>query len=381
MRITVNDIIGAMNIIAPSDLAESWDNVGLQVGDPKWTVRRIWMALDPLPEVIQEAAKQKIDLIITHHPLLFDSFSSLNLSNPEAKVIADAIQKKIAIYSAHTNLDKVSNGINDILAQILGLQDTKPIISDMTDIVKLVIFVPQSHADKLLSTLFEKKAGNIDKYSKCSFLTEGVGTFQPELTSNPYLGKIGKFERVNECKVETVISLKDLPLAINEAKKNHPYETMAYDVYPLKNTSADSGIGRVGNLKNPIKLKDLADIIIKKLDISYVRIIGDHQLNVSRMAICSGSGGSLLKNALTKDVQAYVTGDLKYHDARKIESYKKGAIDVGHFDTEHIFIDYIVPKLQDIIDKKKWPVKVLPCPIEKNPFQLIINKKHLKNEQ
>ncbi|MBF0452023.1 MAG: Nif3-like dinuclear metal center hexameric protein [Candidatus Magnetomorum sp.] len=377
MLITVNDIIGAMNTIAPSDLAESWDNIGLQVGDPKWTVRRVWMALDPLPEVIQSAIEQKIDLIITHHPLLFDRLSCVNLADPVGRTIADAIQHKIAIYAAHTNLDKVSHGINDILAKKLGMKEIHPIVPDATSTsVKLVLFVPQSYTQDILNALFEKNAGVIGQYSKCSFRVEGVGTFQPGKSASPFLGKKGQLEHIKECRIETIISLKDVPEIIRYVKEYHPYETMAYDIYSLKNAPSEQGIGRVGKLSEPMILKELADMINKTLDLSYVRMIGDPNLVIHRLAVCSGSGGSLLKNIFALGVQAYVTGDLKYHDARNIEAHQIGAIDVGHFETEHLFIDHIIPKLQNILDTRNWPVEVMPCPIEQSPFQITKNSDH-----
>jgi len=373
MLITVNDIIGVMKTIAPPNLAESWDNVGLQVGDPTWPVQRIWIALDPLPEVIQAAIKQNIDLIITHHPLLLNSIKSIDLSRPDAKIIADAISHQIAIYSAHTNLDKVNGGINDLLANKLNMMDIRPIIPDTSsDKAKLVVFVPKSHVQQVLDALFEKNAGVIGQYSKCSFKTDGIGTFKPGELSKPWLGHKGQLEEAEEYRVETIISIKDAPAILDHLEKNHPYETVAYDIYSLKQISANQGTGRVGYLKSPMRLQELADHVIKSLNLSYVRIIGDPELTVKQLAVCSGSGGSLLKNVLPLGVQAYVTGDLKYHDARNIEMNHMGAIDVAHFESEHIFIDDLVSKLQTVMDMRKWTVDILPCPVERNPFYLKI---------
>jgi dinuclear metal center YbgI/SA1388 family protein len=371
MRITLNDIIGVMKTIAPPNLAESWDNVGLQVGDPTWPVHRIWVALDPLPEVIQAAIKQNIDLIITHHPLLFHPLKSINLSKPDAKIIADAISNQIAIYSAHTNLDKVTGGINDILANKLNMLDIHPIIPDKTsDKAKLVVFVPKSHVQQVMNALFEKNAGIIGQYSKCSFKSDGIGTFQPGELSKPWLGHEGHFEETEEYRIETIISLQDAPAILNHLEKNHPYETVAYDIYSLNQISANQGLGRVGHLQTPLRLQELADHVIKSLNLSYVRVIGDPELIVNKLAVCSGSGGSLLGNVISLGVQAYVTGDLKYHDARNIEMNHMGAIDVAHFESEHIFIDDLVSKLQTVREKRQWSVDILPCPVERNPFYL-----------
>jgi len=371
MLITVNDIIGVMKNIAPPNLAESWDNVGLQVGDPKWPVQRIWVALDPLPEVIKAAIKQNIDLIITHHPLLLHPLKSINLSRPDHKMIADAISNQIAIFSAHTNLDKVTGGINDLLATKLQMRDICPIIPDTeSDKAKLVVFVPKSHVQQVRDALFEKKAGIIGQYSNCSFQSDGMGTFRPGELSNPWLGQKGQFEEAEECRIETIISLKDAPEILNHLEKNHPYESVAYDIYALNQVSASQGLGRVGHLKTPMRLQDLADHVIECLNLSYVRVIGDPELIVKELAVCSGSGGSLIKDVLSLGVQAYVTGDLKYHDARNIEMNQIGAIDVAHFESEHIFINDLVSKLQTIMDKRQWKIDILPCQVERNPFYL-----------
>jgi dinuclear metal center YbgI/SA1388 family protein len=371
MHITVKDIIGVMKSIAPPNLAESWDNVGLQIGDPTWPAQRIWVALDPIPEVIQAAIKQNIDLIITHHPLLFHPLKSIDLSKPDSKIIADAILHKIAIYSAHTNLDKVTGGINDILANKLNLLDICPMIPEKSeDLAKLVVFVPNDHVQQVMDALFEKNAGIIGQYTKCAFKSDGIGTFQPGELSKPFMGHAGQVEETKECRIETIISLKDAPAIINHLEKNHPYETVAYDIYPLKQLTSNEGLGRVGHLKSPMRLQELADHIIKCLGLSYVRVIGDPELIVNQLALCSGSGGSLLDKVVSLGVQAYVTGDLKYHDARNIEMHQIGAIDVGHFESEHIFIDDLVSRLQTIMEKRQWTVNIMPCPVERNPFYL-----------
>jgi dinuclear metal center YbgI/SA1388 family protein len=371
MRITVNDIIGVMKSIAPPNLAESWDNVGLQVGDPQWPVQRIWVALDPIPEVIQAAIKQNIDLIITHHPLLFHPLKSINLSQPNSKIIADVISHQIAIYAAHTNLDKVTGGINDLLANKLQMMDVRPLIPDkLADKAKLVVFAPKSHVQQIMEALFEKNAGVIGQYTHCSFQSNGIGTFKPGERSNPWLGHEGQLEEIEECRIETIISLKDAPVILAHLEKNHPYETVAYDIYPLEQVSANQGLGRVGRLKTPMRLQELADHVIENLNLSYVRIIGDPDLAINELAICSGSGGSLLNDVFSLGVQAYITGDLKYHDARNIEMNHMGAIDVPHFESEHIFIDDLVSKLQTVMDMRQWNVDILPCPVERNPFYL-----------
>jgi dinuclear metal center YbgI/SA1388 family protein len=371
MPVTVNDIISIMENIAPSNLAENWDSVGLQVGDGCWNVERIRIALDPLPDVIEKSCHDNVDLVITHHPLLFRPLKSLNVSTPVGKIIQMTLENKTAIFSAHTNLDSAKGGINDFLSEKLGLQNTKVLQeAKKDDKCKLVIFVPKQNQREVLTSLFASGAGQIGNYDCCSFRSPGVGTFMPRKGAKPFLGKLEELNEVDETRIETIVTQKDLPKILESVKRSHPYETPAYDVYPLI-TPGFEGLGRVGDLESPMALKDFARYVKNALNLSYLKVSGDSELRVEKVAVCSGSGAGLMKSFLASKAQCYVSGDLHYHDARDTQAFSRGLLDIGHFASEHIMVHMLVQRLRMVMEEKKLGVLVDACGLEKDPFMII----------
>ena len=370
MTVTVSDIMAIMEVIAPSNLAESWDNIGLQVGDGRWNVERIRIALDPLPDVIEQAARDNIDLLITHHPLLFRPLRSLNLSTPLGKIIRSVLEKKIAVFSAHTNLDSVKGGINDFLCERLGLLNIKVLQESKTgDKCKLVIFVPRHYQREVLTSLFNSGAGKIGNYECCSFRGIGTGTFMPFKEAKPFWGEIGELNEVEETRIEAIVELKDLPSVLESVKKCHPYETPAYDVYPLI-TPELTGLGRVGDLEVPMVLKDFSGYVKNVLNLPYLKVSGESDLKVEKVAVCSGSGSGLIKSFFASKAQCYISGDLHYHDARDSQALNRGLLDIGHFASEHIMVQMLVERLMLKMKEKNIDVLVDACSIEKDPFMI-----------
>jgi len=371
MAVTVNDIITIMESIAPSILAESWDSVGLQVGDGCWNVDRIRIALDPLPDVMEQACHDNIDLVITHHPLIFHPLKSLNVSTPVGKIIQMALENKTAVFSAHTNLDSAKGGINDFLSEKLRLQHTKVLQeTKKDDKYKLVIFVPKQHQREVLTSLFASGAGQIGNYDCCSFRSSGTGTFIPRKGAKPFWGKLEELNEVDETRIETIVTQKDLPKILESVKMSHPYEMPAYDIYPLM-TLESGGLGRVGDLESPMTLKDFAWYVKNVLNLSHLRVSGDSELKVEKVAVCSGSGSGLMKSFLASKAQCYVSGDLHYHDARDVQVFNRGLLDIGHFASEHIMVQMLVQKLRMVMEEKNLRVVVDACILEKDPFMII----------
>jgi dinuclear metal center YbgI/SA1388 family protein len=371
MPVKVNDIIEIMEYIAPSGLAESWDNVGLQVGDGSWNVERIRVALDPLPEVIEQACNDNIDLVITHHPLIFRPMKNLDVSTTIGKIIHMALENKTALFSAHTNLDSARGGINDYLAEKLELHNTRVLQKKIEDgKCKLVIFVPEQHQREVLTSLFALGAGQIGNYDCCSFRSMGRGTFMPQKDAKPFSGRSGKLNEVEEIRIETIVTQKDLPKILENVKKIHPYEVPAFDVYPLITTES-TGLGRVGDLQNPMVLKDFAAFVKKALNLSFIKASGDSELKVETVAVCSGSGSGLMKSFLASSAQCYVSGDLHYHDSRDAQALDRGLLDIGHFASEHIMVQMLVQRLQMVLEEKNFAVLVDACDLEKDPFMII----------
>ncbi len=265
--VRVADIISGLESLAPGRLAEEWDNVGLQVGHPEWPAGRVLVALDPTPLVVEEAVRAGANVIVTHHPLLFRPLRSLNLATVSGTLIQRLIEKRVAVIAAHTNLDSVSGGINDILVEILALQD---------------IYILQPRVD-----------------------------------------------------------------------------------------DAEAGLGRVGRLPQPIPLESLARHIKQRLGLVHVRIAGQPEKQVRQVAVCSGSGSSLVGLFLDSPADVYVTGDVRYHDAREIEAHQRGVIDVGHFESERIVVPYLARRLSAWLGQQGFKADVQEAACEVSPFKIL----------
>jgi dinuclear metal center YbgI/SA1388 family protein len=369
MTVAVADIIAHMAVLAPPRLAEEWDNCGLQVGDLCWPVRRILVALDPLPGVVGEACEAKIDLLITHHPLLMRAVKQIDFGTPTGDIIAKCARHQLAIFAAHTNLDSASGGMNDHFADLLDLRARRPLtIGSPTERTKLVVFVPPEDEAAVRQVLFDAGAGEIGDYSHCAFRLEGQGSFRPGKASRPNIGEIDRTESVPEVRIETVIPRDRLDAAVAAAEKVHPYETMAWDAYPLLSAGETGGLGRVGELPAEMDLKTLAETAKAVLGAKHVRVVGNPAMPVSTVALCTGSGGSLLGAFFGSGAQAYITGDVRYHDARGVEEAGKGLIDVGHFASERIVVSHLVTQLKARLAGCQPPVSISAATREQEPF-------------
>lgn len=280
MDATVAQIIEIMDRLVPPWLAEEWDNVGLQIGNPRLPARRIWIALDPGPEVIDAACQHKVDLLITHHPLIFRPLKSIDFDTPDGSIIQKAAQHQLAIFSAHTNFDIVQDGVNDILAQRLGLK---------------------------------------------------------------------QLELLHPVKVEASVQNEMSPAVGGEA---------AY------------GIGRIGVLDKACSLKSLVSMVKKNLKLDFVKVAGDPKMKIARVAICSGSGSSLMQAFLASTAEVYISGDIRYHDARDAESVQRAIIDIGHFASEHLMVEALAHRLDQLVSEAGISAKITACKIEEDPFTI-----------
>ncbi|MFO7560713.1 MAG: Nif3-like dinuclear metal center hexameric protein [Desulfobacterales bacterium] len=369
MTATLSDIIQIMDSIAPIRLAEKWDNSGLQIGDARWPVKSIMVALDPAPGVVETACRKKKDLLITHHPLIFKPLSKIDLSSPMGGIISKAIQNRLALYSAHTNLDSATGGINDIIAERIGLKKLTVLSEpEEIEIFKLVFFVPADYERNLLDVLFKTEAGVIGNYQCCSFRSRGTGTYKPGASAKPFSGRVGEITHAEEIRIEAVVRKENLDSVITLLKEHHPYETMAYDIYPLSSEIGLQGIGRIGIIAKSTPLGQLADQIRQKLNLKNVRVSGNLELLVEKVAVCSGSGSSLLSDFLSSGAEVFISGDLKYHDARAAEDAGVGLIDIGHFGSEHLVVEVLAEKLNKAISAAELNVSVEACDLEQDPF-------------
>ena len=372
MEARVVDIIKAMDTIAPIWLAEEWDNIGLQVGQKDWPVRKIWISLDPGTDVVNDACRNDVDLLITHHPLIFHPLKSIDLNTSVGAIIQQAVRHHLAIFSAHTNLDNAIDGLNDVLAQRIGIKNLKVLGKvSANENHKLVLYVPVAYEQRILNSIFETNAGEIGTYTCCSFRNKGTGTYRPESSSKPFAGKVGEITHADEIRIETVVRKSDLNSVIEHIRKNHPYETMAYDIYPLIKNEDPQGSGRIGDLDESIKLMSLARSIKEKLRLNSVKVAGNPDLTVKTAAVCTGSGSSLMDNFISSGAQVYISGDLRYHDARAVEAANLGLIDIGHFASEHLIVDVLADRLKKVLSKQDIYVKVEAYGLENDPFLVL----------
>lgn len=337
MSVKLKEIIKVIESIAPKHLAENWDNVGLQIGSYQQSVGRVLLTLDVTPEVINEAINKKADLIIAHHPFIFKGLKTLSTDSEKGRSITNLIKNDIALYVAHTNLDKAEVGLNDFLAARLGLEWIRTLNpSDPETLYKLVVYVPSDATEKMVEVFGKNGAGAIGPYDYCTFRSSGIGTFRPLAGANPFIGKVDSLEKVNEDRIEAIVPGKILKNLISQLKKNHPYEEMAHDVYPLENGRFmnQNGLGKIGLLPKPMSAKDFTQYVKKSLNLFMVRGAGIRPEIIRRVALCSGAGGDMIGIAKAQKADVLITGDLKHHDGQRAAENNFWVLDAGHFGTE-----------------------------------------------
>ncbi len=369
--VTVRQILEAINQIAPWDSAESWDQVGLQVGASDREVARALVALDLRPEVIAEGLRLKVDGFITHHPLLFRPLSRIDLRTPLGKAIQTLIQNDLFLIAAHTNVDKAARGLNDYLATQLGLVSTEPLEPSSTQsLCKIVVFVPESHCKVLRVAMAKNGAGVIGNYQECAFEMMGTGSFRPTAVANPRLGNQEQLNRVAEVRLEMVANQNAISRIIQAIHSHHPYEEPAVDLIPLLNSSGE-GLGRIGELTIPLRFTELCQLVKERLNPQGARFSGDPAQNIRRVAICSGSGGSLLKTALRRGADLYITGDLDYHDFLTAQEEGLAVIDAGHWATERGFIQWMTTVFDHQFGTENGFEAIPSVAIQTEPFRLL----------
>lgn len=369
MVVKARDIINTMQKIAPPHLAEDWDNSGWQVGDPRAHVKKILLALDVTPEVVDEAEKNGAQLIISHHPLMLKGIKSLRKDNPQGNLLFRLIRAGIGVYAAHTNLDSAKGGVNDVLAEVLGLQGVEVLHPVQHGrLLKLVVFVPAEHAGTVRKALGDAGAGWIGNYSDCTFNLQGTGKFRPLEGTNPFIGAHGKLQQVEEVRIETIIKKEDTARVLAAMLEAHPYEEVAYDLYPLENRGMPQGLGRIGILNDEITLYNLAQKTKELLQVDNLRFGGRPESTLKKVAVCGGSGGDLWPVARQQGAEVLITGDVRYHAARDMLAAGISFIDAGHFATECLVLPVLKEKLAISLDSIGVVVELSIAQCEKEPW-------------
>jgi dinuclear metal center YbgI/SA1388 family protein len=366
-EMTGKEIIKYLEEWAPKGIAWDKDNVGLQVGDPEIKIKNILLSLDLKEEVIENAIKENCNLIITHHPLLFYPLKNLDYSkNIIARMIEKLIKNNITLYSAHTNLDFTKHGVSYQLAKRLLLKNIRFLKNLSENQIKLAVFIPESHVSKVAEAIYQSGGGIIGEYSHCSFRSTGTGTFKGSIESNPAIGKSGVAEFVEEVKLEVLVNRWKLNQVLNAMKKAHPYEEVAYDIYSLKNENANYGIGAIGELSDSMVTNDFLGFVSSKLKTSTLRYTNSKKKKIKTVAVCGGSCGELVDEAIKQNADAFVTADLKYHTFQDAGS-KILLIDAGHYETEAPILDEIKKRLESLRNENR-KIKILKFKGSTNPI-------------
>lgn len=335
--VTMKEIVAAIESKAPLQLQESWDNCGLQLGHMASEVRRVLTALDVTPDVVVEAIEKKADCILSHHPMIFKGFKSIDLGTIQGKMIGDLLKHGINVYSAHTNLDIAKDGLNDEVAHRLGLTQIRGLVETSRDAAyKVAVYVPITHSEQVRQAMGDAGAGHIGDYSHCSFSVAGEGRFLPLEGTNPFIGHAGTIETVQEERVETVVPYKLLGQVLGVMKEAHPYEEIAYDIVALENVYDAHYIGRIGKLPKPLTIEEFKEVLQSVFPHSALRWGGAKKSAIQRVGLCTGSGAEFIKVAAKQKVDVYITGDVKYHDMQLAKELGITVVDAGHYGTEYM---------------------------------------------
>ncbi len=369
--VRVQDVGGLINNLYPQYLAEDWDNVGLQLGDPAAIVERVLVCLDVEEQVIARAEELGVQLVISHHPLIYRPLKKITPSDEAGRAIFRAMRQGIAVISAHTNLDRAKDGLNDWLAARIGLQQTAPLEQSVADLLKLVVFVPVASEVAVLDALHAAGAGEIGSYDRCSFRSSGVGSFRGGEETSPFIGKPKAQEQTEELRIETVLPAALSGKVVAKMIKAHPYEEVAFDLYPLVNHRTDVGLGRIGLLTEPLELAEFVTQIKRALGLELLRLAGRCKGLIRKVAVCGGSGAALISDALRHGADCLITGDVKYHDAQRARAEGLTLIDAGHFGTEILMVQQMSEQLRRAATERQWPLEIIEMTGEKDPFRWI----------
>ena len=364
----VKNIAAVIEEVFPLELAQDWDNVGLLIGDSQRSVKNVLLTIDTTSDVVSEAKKLKTDLIISYHPVIWDGLKNVTAEGPSS-IVYELVRSGIAVFSVHTALDAGVGGVNDGLAEIVGIQHGEPIgdyvANPAGDSCKLVVFAPLKSVAKVSNAVFAAGAGAIGNYSHCGFGTEGTGTFLPLKGANPAIGKRGKVEEVPEVRFETIAPAEKLNKVVAAMKEAHPYETPAFDVLRLHGTGPRFGLGRIGELAQPLRITEIIERIKKTTGARAVGLVGDEKRLVRRAAVCAGSCGKIINSVIAAKADLYLTGELKHHQALAAQEAGLTCICLSHTVSER----FVLKKFAGQLRKRLKGMKVRISKKDADPFR------------
>ena len=343
----IREIIACVESVAPLGYQESYDNAGLIFGDSETDISSALITLDVTEAVIDEAIAYKCKLIIAHHPILFKGLKRINGNTFVERCVIKAIKNDIAIYASHTNMDSITNGVNSKICEKIGLKNTRILAPAKDLLLKLVTFIPENHIDKVRDAVFAAGAGQIGNYDKCSYNVNGSGTFRGGADSNPYIGAKGEFHFEKETRFETILPKYLKNKVVSALLNAHPYEEVAYDLYPLENELSNVGAGMIGELAEAENEKDFLCRLSKIFGCEVIRHTCLLDKPIRKVAVCGGAGSFLLSRAIAAGADLFISGDFKYHEF--FDTEKKIVIaDIGHYESEQftteVFHEILIKK-------------------------------------
>lgn len=362
----IKKIIKILEDFAPLSYQESYDNAGLIIGNLEEEVTGVLICLDCVEEILEEAIKNKCNLIIAHHPIVFNELKKITGATYIERVVIKAIKNNIAIYAAHTNLDNATGGVSFKIAEQLGLINCKVLQPKKNLFHKVVTYCPIDYAEKVKRALFDAGAGHIGNYDECSYNVEGIGTFKGLVGTKPFVGEVGKLHQEKEIRIETVVPSHLLQKVIKNMIAAHPYEEVAYDVYQLANTNQNVGSGVIAELETAQNEEDFLKQLKIKLKTNCIRHTNLLGKKIKKVAICGGAGSFLLNDAIAANADIFITGDFKYHQFFDAEN-KILIADVGHYESEQFTCELIY----DVLIKKIPNFAIRLTKINTNPINYL----------
>lgn len=368
---TVKDITNKIEQFAPKHLAEDWDPIGLSFGSFDKNVEKVLVALDLDANTLKEAKEKNVDFIFTHHPAIFRALDTLNEMDSRRKEYVELIRADIALYSAHTNIDAAENGMNDWLAEALKLEQPFEVLdtSYQSDLKLLVLYTPFEEAANMRAELHQIGAGQVGDYKNVSYTSQGTGHFIPQSEANPTIGENNEPEEVEEERVEMLFPSHLLGKIVQTIYNRHPYEEPVYHILDIGKKDKTYGIGRIGNLKTPATFDEIIEKVKEAFQVPHIRHANmEVDKKIKRVAILGGSGEKYYPQALSKDADLYITGDISYHGAQDMIREGLPFIDAGHF-IENIFVQRMTEILETWKQEEQWKIEILPAQTQEDVFK------------
>lgn len=364
---TIKNCINEIEKRIPLAQAEDFDNVGLLCGNPDREVTGILICHDALESIVDEAIEKKINLIICFHPIIFSGLKSITGKNYVEKTIMKALENKIAIYAIHTAWDNDFWGVNHKICTELGLENLNILLPKKDNLLQLSVYVPENYTEKVKTALFQAGAGNIGFYDECSFSINGEGSFRALEGANPFIGKKGEREIAQETMISVIFEAYKKNQIIKAMKSAHPYEEVAYQIYALENENQYSGLGMFGEFSQEMEESDFLNLVKDKFNLKLIRHSPLTNKKIKKVGVLGGSGASGIKNAMQNNCDAYLTGDMKYHDFFLAEN-RILLCDIGHFESEQ----FVIQQLYEILSEKFTTFAVLKSSINTNPINYFL---------